>query len=54
VFDDLGNDLFGQLDSKLTSRRQSDIALAGKLKDKISKSKKGRDRITSTGTTSIE
>ncbi|KAF6034546.1 KIAA0825 [Bugula neritina] len=54
VFDDLGNDLFGQLDSKLTSRRQSDIALAGKLKDKISKSARGRDRITSTGTTSIE
>lgn len=39
VLDDLANDIYGHSDAKLTTRRQSDFALAGKLKEKMIKSK---------------
>lgn len=39
VLDDLANDIYGLTDYRLSTRRQSDFALSGKLKEKITKTK---------------
>ena len=44
VLEELGNDLYGQLDQKLSTRKQTDLAMVDQLKDKLSKTK-SRSRI---------
>ena len=56
IIDDLANDIYGQVDNRLSTRRQSDFGLSGKLKEKIKKSKpkSTRDRMSSSGAASVD